>query len=62
MAKYIIDLDAFVECLEMISDGRFNGHDYAYLQNVRAFIERFPKHKVEETVIVHVESNISVSE
>ena len=61
MAKYIIDLDAFVECLEMISDGRLNGHDYAYLQNVRAFIERFPKQKIDETISVHVENDIHVS-
>ena len=61
MAKYIIDLDAFIDCLDMISMGKINGHDYTYLQNVRAFIERFPKQQIEETINIHVENDIRVS-
>lgn len=62
MAKYIIDLDAFIDCLDMTSMGKINGHDYTYLQNVRAFIERFPKQQIEETINVHVENDVCVIE
>jgi len=61
MAKYIIDLDAFIDCLEMTSMGKINGYDYTYLQNVRAFLERFPKQKIEEIINVHVENDIRVN-
>lgn len=62
MAKYVIDLDSFIQCLDMISAGKLNGHEYTYLQNVKAFIERFPKHKVEETVHIEMKSDIKVCE
>ena len=61
MAKYIIDLDAFFDCLDFTSLGKINGEDYTYVNNVKALVQRFPKHKVEETVSVKMESNFEVS-
>lgn len=43
MAKYIVDMDSFKECLDLLSEGKINGHDYAYIQNIKVFVERFPK-------------------
>lgn len=49
MAKYVVDLDSLISCLDFISEGKMNGkYDWAYLQNVKAFIEAFPKDKIEE--------------
>ena len=58
MAKYIIDVDSFKECLDFISEGSINGRQYAYIQNVKAFIERFPKQEVEEDI--YIEAKIAV--
>lgn len=62
MAKYIIDLDSFYECLDFLSEGKINGNDYAYLQNVKCLIHRFPKTKVEETITIEVKNKIEMSE
>lgn len=62
MAKYIIDLDAFYECLDFLSEGKLNGNEYTYLQNVKCLIHRFPKDKVEETVNIEVTREIKASE
>ena len=62
MAKYIIDLDAFVQCLEFTSEGKINGHEYAYLQNVHALVARFPKYAVEETISIEMKNDIKISE
>ena len=62
MAKYIIDLDAFYECLDFLSEGKINGNKYAYLQNVKCLIQRFPKDKVEEIVNIEVTRDVKTSE
>ncbi len=62
MAKYIIDLDAFYECLDFLSEGKINGNDYAYLQNVKCLIHRFPKDKVKETVNIEVTRDVEMCE
>lgn len=53
MAKYIIDLDSLKECLDFLSEGKINGHSYIYIQNVKAFIDRFPKEKYVENAKVN---------
>lgn len=58
MAKYIVDLDDFMDCLDVIKTIEVNGHEYAAVQNIRAFIDRFPKIKVEETIKINVETDI----
>lgn len=60
MAKYIIDLDSLYECLDFLSEGKCNGDDYAYLQNVKALIYRFPKDEVEETVNIELKRDIEI--
>lgn len=55
MAKYIVDIDALIECCDFLSEGRINGNDYAYVQNVKAFIQRFPKDEYVENVKVYRE-------
>jgi hypothetical protein len=62
MAKYIVDVDALLECCEFLSVGKLNGSDYTYIQNVKALIERFPKDKIEETFNIEVNRDIKVSE
>ena len=41
--KYVIDTDAFSNCLDLLECIKINGHDYVALQNVKIFIDRFPK-------------------
>lgn len=62
MAKYIIDLDSFYECLDFLHEGKVNGNDYCFLQNVKALINRFPKCKVEETIKFEMKSDIKIGE
>lgn len=60
MAKYIVDIDAMMSCCDFLSEGKLNGHDYTYVQNVKAFIERFPKEEVKENVVIKVEREITI--
>ena len=62
MAKYIVDMDALIECCEFLSVGKINGSDYTYVQNVKALIQRFPKDKVEETITIEVKNSVEMSE
>ena len=62
MAKYIVDMDALVECCDFLSVGKLNGDDYTYVQNVKCLIERFPKDKIEETITIEVKNKVEVSE
>lgn len=41
--KYIVDLDAFVNCLDCLHCMVINGKGYIAIDTVKAFIERFPK-------------------
>lgn len=60
MAKYIVDIDAMMNCCDFLSEGKLDGHDYTYVQNVKAFIARFPKEEVKENVVIKVEREITV--
>ena len=62
MAKYIVDMDALLECCEFLAVGRVNGKLYTYTDNVKALIQRFPKDKVKETITIEVEKNVEMSE
>lgn len=62
MAKYIVDMDALIECCDFLSLGKLNDKPYTYVQNVKAFIERFPKDKVKETINFEIERNIEAKE
>lgn len=53
MAKYIVDLDSFKECLDFLSLGKINGDDYTYIHNVKIFIDRFPKEEYVENAKVY---------
>jgi hypothetical protein len=46
--KYVIDLDAFVECLDCLDSMRINGTLCVELPLLKEFINRFPKDKVKE--------------
>lgn len=59
MAKYIVDMDALLECCDFLSCGKMNGCDYTYVQNVKAFIERFPKDRVKETITFEAKSKVT---
>lgn len=41
--KYIVDIDALKECIDMLECIKVNGHEYVPLHNVKLFIDRFPK-------------------
>lgn len=46
--KYIIDLDAFKDCLDLLHYIRLNGEPMVYVKNVKEFIDNFPKEKYKE--------------
>ena len=47
--KYIIDLDALNECLDLIFKPYcINGKDCVYLDTVKEMIDRFPKEKIKD--------------
>ena len=56
--KYIIDIDAFVNCLECLHDVVINGKEYVTISMVKAFIERFPK----DPIISQTETNIKLEQ
>lgn len=61
MAKYIVDMDSFKECLDLLSEGKINGYDYAYIQNIKVFVERFPKDEYIENPIAYREFSDDVN-
>lgn len=46
--KYIVDLDALKDCLTFMDSFSVDGHKAVYLNNVKLFIDSFPKEAVEE--------------
>ena len=44
--KYVIDVDAFIECLDCVDSIRVNGDLYVAIPLLKEFIQRFPKEKV----------------
>lgn len=60
MAKYIIDLDAFTKCLDLLVIGTLNDKPYVYMDRLKYYISNFPKHKVEENVKIKIKSDIQV--
>lgn len=49
--KYIIDIDALIDCLECLQGVRINGKDYVQIELVQEFIRRFAKDKAESEVL-----------
>ena len=62
MAKYIVDMDALIECCDFLSMGKLNGSDYTYVDNVKVLLHRFPKDKVKETITIEVKNSVKVNE
>lgn len=48
--KYIMDIDALIECLEVVSSMKINGDIYIPLNLTREFIRRFPKDKLVDEI------------
>jgi hypothetical protein len=44
--KYVVDVDAFVECLDCVDSIKVNGEYYIAVPILKEFINRFPKDKV----------------
>ena len=44
--KYVVDVDAFVECLDCVDSLKCNGEYFVELKLLKEFIQRFPKEKV----------------
>lgn len=61
MAKYIVDIDALLECCDFLSMGKINNEQYTYVNNVKALIRRFPKDEVKETITIEVKNNVELS-
>jgi hypothetical protein len=59
--KYIVDLDSFKECLDFLSQGKINGNEYTYIQNVKAFVDSFPKDEYRENAKVYREFSNDVN-
>ena len=49
--KYVIDIDALIECLDCVHSIRTNGDDYISIPTLKTFINRFPKDKLEYTQV-----------
>ena len=60
MARYIVDMDALMDCCDFLTIGKFNGQDCTYVQNVKALLDRFPKYEIEETINMTIEHNVKV--
>lgn len=45
--KYVIDVDAFIECLDCVDSIKVNGDLYVAIPLLKEFVQRFPKEKVE---------------
>jgi hypothetical protein len=43
MAKYIIDIDSFKECLDFAAFSKVNGQPVAFIYDIKVFIDKFPK-------------------
>ena len=43
---YVVDGDAFVECLDCLDSIRVNGELYVAIPLLKEFIQRFPKEKI----------------
>ena len=44
--KYIIDIDALKDCIDLLDSFKINGHDAVFAQNVKLLIDRFPKDRL----------------
>lgn len=44
--KYVVDVDAFIECLDCVDNIKVNGEYYINVPLLKEFIQRFPKEKV----------------
>lgn len=44
--KYVVDVDAFIECLDCVDCIKINGDLYVAIPLLKEFIQRFPKEKV----------------
>lgn len=60
--KYIIDLDAFIECLDFLHFGTMNGVSVTPIDNVKALMQRFPKTPVSEEISIQMESKLTIKE
>ena len=58
--KYLIDLDSLLNCLDALIEGKINGNEYAYMQNIKAFITKFPKYKVKENINIEIKNDIEI--
>lgn len=41
--KYVVDLDALKDCMDLLETFTVNGHDAAYIHNIKLLIDKFPK-------------------
>ena len=44
--KYIIDIDALNDCLELMSQCKINGKPYISLETVKEIFDKFPKEEM----------------
>ena len=44
--KYVVDVDAFIECLDCVDSIKVNGAYYIEVPLIKEFIQRFPKEKI----------------
>jgi hypothetical protein len=45
--KYVVDIDALLECLDCVDSIKVNGDYYVAVPLLKEFIDRFPKDKIE---------------
>lgn len=47
MAKYIVDIDALKDCIELLETVRVNGNRCVTIYNVHLLIDHFPKDPID---------------
>ena len=45
--KYMVDIDALKDCLDMLECIEFGGSNYVAVRDVKRFIDKFPKDQLE---------------
>ena len=51
--KYVLDVDAFIECLDCVDSIKVNGAYYIEVPLLKEFIQRFPKEKINAEYTEH---------
>ncbi len=55
--KYIVDIDALKDCLDMVESIECGGSNYVAVRDVKRFIDKFPKDRLEIPKLMRCETS-----